>query len=173
MTQLIDRPEAMCEFSGKQPIADIDKHKHNLIQIDPSARKLFRGVSAELAFTHVTVEVCRELPFFGVCMTSHSTWSLANDFGLDVEAWWKSLHKEGYRFRFRQYYELRVKDSQLQGVVEGVYENDTLSRSAVIRRMKRLIGNGLIIKNEVPLAKKQIVRQWKKDKIADARRFGA
>lgn len=162
----IDR---ICEFAGGSNDFEMSLAKRNHIQIAPQHRKKFRGAKAELVFTVAELEQCQRIRKTTYSQTLAYHEAVAYYEG-DVRAWWKDAVEYGGFFHRVEYtFELRVEDPELLGRVNGVYRNLSTNKSAVIRRMKRLIGKNLVIRDEVGLTKKQLIKQWEKDLTEKAR----
>lgn len=161
--------EKICELSGDYGSYDMYRHKRNHIQIMPEHRKEFRGAHAELVFTKVELQQCRRFRS-GVSSQTLYHFDVAEYFDGNVKAWWNEMvYFDGFFHRVEYTYELRVSDPALQGEVSGVYLNWSTKKGDVIRRMKRLIGKNLVIRDEVKLSKKKIIKQWEADLAEQAR----
>jgi hypothetical protein len=161
--------EKICELSGEDGSYDMYSLKRSHIQIMPEHRHRFRGVEAELVFTSIEPKIC-----FKVGSSLYSTfpcmWGLIEDFKCDVDAWWADQQYYDDRFlRFEYQYELRVSDPALQGRVDGVYKNWSTDKGAVIRRIKRMVGKNLVIRNECPTSRAVMYKQWKAGLLVEAK----
>lgn len=155
--------EKVCEFSGVSPGWEMYGFKRSHIQVHPEHRKAFSGAHAELVFTGIELQQCRR---FGrsVHITTESHLEAAFYYDGDVQAWWDDkVEYYGYYNRIEYQYELRVTDTGLQGEVGGVYKNWSADKGAVLRRIKRLVGKNLVIRNECKTTLKQAESAWKKD----------
>lgn len=162
--------ERVCEFSGESGGFEMRGIKRSHIQILPEYRKLFRGAPAELVFTKVELKHCHWVG--GTLYSRYIDYLDALPFGGDVKALWEDLvYYDDFFHRVEFTYELRVSDPALQGEVEGIYLNWSVNKGDVIRRLKRLIGKNLVIRNEVKLSKKQIIKQWEAEMAEQARLY--
>lgn len=161
--------EKICEFAGDSCDFNMYQTKRNHIQIAAQHRKKFRGAKAELVFTSAQLDQCRRIRSTTYCESLGHHEAVAFYDG-DIRTWWNdAVYYNGYFHRVEHTYELRVYDPELQGRVKGVYLNWSTNKSAVIRRLKRLIGKNLVIRDEVKMTKKQLIKQWEKDLTEKAR----
>ena len=161
--------EKVCEFSGDDGGFEMRGFKRSHIQILPGHREAFRGAHAELVFTKVKLHQCERFhrSLYSRTLTHHAA---AEYFGGNIKAWWDDVvYYDGYFHQVEHTYELRVSDPALQGEVKGVYLNWSYKKGDVIRRLKRLIGKNLVIRDEVKLTKKQIIKQWEAEMAEKAR----
>lgn len=161
--------ERVCEFSGEGGGFEMRAIKRSHIQILPEHRKAFRGAHAELVFTKVELHQCERFnrTLYSRTLSHHAAVAY---YGGDIKAWWDDVvYYDGYFHNVEYFYELRVTDPALQGEVKGVYLNWSYKKGDVIRRLKRLIGKNLVIRDEVKLTKKQIIKQWEAEMAEKAR----
>jgi len=161
--------EKICEFSDQYPGWEMYGFKRNHIQVMPEFRKLFRGADATLVIKSAKVI---EVRFFGRGY-SYSTpceYELADYFDFDVTTYREYQEYKGERFLIEYEYVLVVKDKHLQGTVRGKYFNHTMKLSTVKRKLKRMIGPGLRVVNEVG-TRAEVFQQWRKDFVAAAHAY--
>lgn len=157
--------EYQCLLTGESAVAVLDNH----IQVAQAARKMFRGVQAELVFTAVNVHICSNDEFQGVLVIKESPFTLWKLYQMDVHSWLGHILDYDEAFlRFEYAFELRTDDPRIQGLVNGVYPGKTLSKGTLCRRIKRLIGPGLVIRHEIPCGRRSTIRNWKQDMLRDA-----
>jgi hypothetical protein len=65
-------------------------------------------------------------------------------------------------------YELHVDAENLQGDFYGVYRNRSGCKSAVIRRIKRMVGPGLVIEDNTIRSRRKLLLNWKREQFKDA-----
>lgn len=162
--------EIECQFSGKTPEFWWFRHLRSQLPILPQFRPLFKGAQAELVFTGCEVQECGKFRSGGTYTNLDDVWELAWKFKGDVDAWWASQEKKGYFLRIRHTYELRVSDPALQGVVDGVFSRASADKSDVIRRIKRMVGPNLIVRNECSTSRSEIFSTWKRFKYQGAKK---
>jgi hypothetical protein len=158
-----------CQFSGEIPEYWYVRHLRSLLPILPQYRRLFKGAQAELVFIKCEVEECGNFRSGGSYTKFDDVWELAWKFKGDVDSWWASQKQEGYFLRIRYTYELRVSDPALQGEVGGVYTSTSVNKNDVIRRIKRMIGPGLVVRSECSTSRSAIFKAWKRFKYAGAK----
>lgn len=156
-----------CEIQGEHvPLMYRDQRNH--ICINKDQRKRFRGATAVLK-----IETCVELfgtfrdgGTFGVYP---SPYDLAMKFHGRVNAWLKDrLDREGEQLRIVYKYELHVEEEELRGDFFGVYKNRSGCKSAVIRRIQRMIGPGLIIEDKTIRSRRKLILNWKREQYTAA-----
>lgn len=156
-----------CEMQGEHvPLMYRDQRNH--IRINKDQRKQFQGSAAVLK-----IEACVELfgtfPSGGTYSVYPSPYDLAMKFHGRVNAWLKDrLAREGEQLRIVYKYELRVEDEQLRGDFCGSYKNESGCKSAVIRRIRRMIGLGLIIEDNTIRSRRKIILNWKREQFKAA-----
>lgn len=156
-----------CEMQGEHvPLMYRDQRNH--ICINKDQRKHFRGAAAVLK-----IETCVELfgafPDGGTYSVYPSPYDLAMKFHGRVNAWLKDrLAREGEQMRIVYKYELHVQEKELSGDFSGVYKNRTGCKSAVIRRIRRMIGPRLIIEDNTIRSRRKIILNWKKEQYKAA-----
>lgn len=161
--------EKICELTGECPGWDMYSHKKSHIQVMPEHRKRFRGAKAELVFTGIEPKICYWAPSGSLYSTFPCMTSLIEDFKCDVDAWWADhQYYDDHFLRFEYQYELRVSDPELQGRVDGIYKNWSTDKSSVVRKLKRMVGPGLVIRNECPTSRAVMFKQWKAGLLVDA-----
>lgn len=157
--------EKICELSGEYPGWEMRAFKRNHIQIMPHHRKKFRGAKATL-----TIEF-DELRVYDRWRGGYSRacpWRLMDyDFAID---WFFEAehHYEKQRFVVAYKYTLQVEDEHLQGEVQGKYVEWTTEIGSTVRRLKRMIGPGLVVVNNAN-SRKRFLREWGQKFIAKAR----
>jgi hypothetical protein len=162
--------EKICEMSGEGGSYEMYAFKRSHIQVLPEHRKLFRGAKAELVFTGIEVNTHLWSQSGNLCTVWDGVWDLAHEYNLDVQAWWRDRQYYDDQFLGIEYqYELRVSDQALQGEVKGVYKNWSMDKGAVVRRLKRMIGSGLVVRNECPTSRAAIIKSWKAGKVEEAK----
>jgi hypothetical protein len=161
--------EKICELSGDYPSWEMYGYKQHHIQIMPEHRHRFRGIKAELVFTSIEGKICYRGPSGSLYSTFPCMMSLIDDFKCDVDAWWADhQYYDDHFLRFEYQYELRVSDPELQGRVNGIYKNWSTDKSTVIRKLKRMVGKGLVIRNECPTSRAVMFKQWKAGLLVEA-----
>lgn len=156
-----------CEMQGEHvPLMYRDQRNH--ICINKDQRKHFRGATAVLK-----IEACVEL--FGTFRDGGtygsypSPYDLAMKFHGRVNAWLKDrFAREGEQLRIVYKYELRVEGKQLRGDFCGVYKNESGCKSAVIRRIRRMIGPGLVIEDNTIRSRRKLILNWKREQFQAA-----
>lgn len=134
--------EKVCEYSGEYPGGDMYRYKHNLIQIMPKCRKLFRGAKHTL---YIFKPEKYWLSKSGSCSAitqeemNYIAWNYDLSFN-NVQEFYK-FYKEFYGVRIvnEHFYLLKVEDKNLLGIVQGNYLNWTTNISTVKRKLKRLL----------------------------------
>jgi hypothetical protein len=127
--------EKICEYSDVYVGPEMYKYKHNLIQVLPEYRKLFRGQYHE--FRVVSEEPVWIGKYYRESYNK-SQWTWYAPPFKDEKEWqqWYS-HKHNVRLGREYLYELYVPG--LPGRVAGRYLGYTTNLSAVKRRLKRLL----------------------------------
>lgn len=163
--------EKICEFSEQYPGWDMYGYKRNRIQIMPEFRKLFRGAKATLVIKKVEINEVTFMSKNGYCYSSPDEYELADYFDFDVTTYME-YQREAMGHRFIAFYDylLVVEDEHLQGTVHGKYWNSSKDISTVKRKLKRMIGPGLRIVNEVG-SRTEVFANWKKEFVAAARAY--
>lgn len=156
-----------CEMQGEHvPLMYRDQRNH--ICINKDQRKHFRGAAAVLK-----IETCVELfgtfPDGGTFSVYPSPYDLAMKFHGRVNAWLKDrLAREGEQLRIVYKYELHVEEDELLGDFSGVYKNRSGCKSAVIRRIRRMVGPGLIIEDNTIRSRRKLILNWKREQYKAA-----
>lgn len=70
--------------------------------------------------------------------------------------------------RFEYSFELRTDDARLQVIVGGTYPGKTFRKTTLCRRIKRMVGAGLVVKYEIPCGRRSIIQDWKKRLLRNA-----
>lgn len=156
-----------CEMQDEDvPLMYRDQRNH--IRINSDQRKKFRGANAVLK-----IEACVDLfgtfPDGGTYTSWPSPHDLAMKYRARVDDWLKDRwdqHGEKPRIKFQ--YELRVGDEELEGDVGGVYKNTSQCKSAVVRRIRRMIGPGLVIDDCTIKSRKKLLNDWKRERYQEA-----
>lgn len=156
-----------CEMQGEHvPLMFRDQRNH--ICINKDQRKLFRGASAVLKI-EAYVELFGTFRDGGTYGSYPSPYDLAMKFNGRVNAWLKERFSlEGEQLRIVYKYELHVEDDELQGDFCGVYKNRSASKSAVIRRIRRMVGPGLIIEDKSIRSLRKLILNWKREQYQAA-----
>jgi hypothetical protein len=163
--------EKICEFSDFYPGWDMYRYKRNLIQIMPEHRKKFRGAKATLVIKKVEINEVSFMSKNGYCYSSPDEYELADYFDFDVTTYMEYQRVvKGQRFIAFYDYLLVVEDEHLQGMVRGKYWNSSKDIATVKRKLKRMIGPGLRIVNEVG-SRSEVFANWKKEFVAAARSY--
>jgi hypothetical protein len=141
------------------------RDQRNHICINKDQRKHFRGAAAVLK-----IETCVELfgtfRDGGTYASYPSPYDLAMKFQGRVNAWLKDrLTREGEQVRIVYKYELHVEEEELRGDFCGVYKNSSGCKSAVIRRIQRMVGPGLIIEDNTIRSRRKLIRNWKREQF--------
>ena len=160
-----------CEFQGEDhPLMFRDRRNH--IRINSDQRKHFRGKKAVLVIYEAEQQLYGSFPDGGTFSSYPSMSDLGFLYGGDVNSWLKDhMARSGEKLRVMYYYRLIVEDPALEGDVYGRYANMSLSKSAVIRRIKRMVGSGLQVVDQTPRSRAEILLQWKKDLVVEAKEY--
>lgn len=161
------RRGSYCEMQDEDvPLMYRDQRNH--IRINSDQRKHFRGVHAVLKI-EAFVELFGSFPDGGTFASYPSPYDLAMRYRGRVNAWLKDrLEQKGEKPRIVFKYELRVEDENLMGDVRGVYKNTSQCKSAVIRRIRRMIGPGLVIDDRTVKSRKKLIQGWKRERYQEA-----
>lgn len=156
-----------CEMQDEDvPLMYRDQRNH--IRINSDQRKHFRGVGAVLKI-EVFVELFGTFSDGGTFASYPSPYDLAMKYRGRVNAWLKDrLELKGEKPRIVYKYELRVDDENLMGDVRGVYKNTSRCKSAVIRRIRRMVGPGLVIDDRTVKSRKRLLNEWKRERYREA-----
>lgn len=152
--------EKICEFSDRYPDHPtlggwiMRRWKRNHIQIMPEYRKEFRGAQATLRIEGFEVNECSRGCYSTPCAWEAGNFNSAREF---IE----HQKKHGHRMRIQYQYVLEVSDPALQGTVEGKYREWSFDLKAVIRKMRRMVGPGLVVVNELEGSRGKIMRKWR------------
>jgi len=133
--------EKVCEYSGEYGGPEMYTWKKNSIQISPKYRKLFKGCKCELVFDNTETYVTNKYDFLLPIKDA--------DYYIEKFVDWTREDEITYLLKYHNFnrlvqkweYTLIVYDERLWGEVGGLYKNTTLDRGAVIRKMKRLVGD--------------------------------
>jgi hypothetical protein len=144
------------------------RDQRNHICINKDQRKRFRGAKAVLKIK-AHVELFGTFRDGGTYSSFPSPYDLAMKFHGRVNAWLKDrLAREGEQLRVVYEYELHIEQEELRGDFFGVYKNRSGCKSAVIRRIKRMIGPGLIIEDDTIRSRRKLVLNWKREQYTAA-----
>lgn len=156
-----------CEMQGEHvPLMYRDQRNHICINRDQRVR--FRGAAAVLKI-ETNVELFGTFPDGGTYSVYPSPYDLAMKFNGRVNAWLKDrLAREGEQLRIVHSYALHVDDEQLSGDFSGVYQNRSTCKSAVIRRIRRMVGPGLIIEDNSVRSRRKLILNWKREQYKTA-----
>jgi hypothetical protein len=144
------------------------RDQRNHICINKDQRKHFRGAAAVLKI-EAYVELFGTFSDGGTYGSYPSPYDLAMKFEGRVNAWLKDiLTREGEQLRIVYQYELHVDAENLQGDFYGVYRNRSGCKSAVIRRIKRMVGPGLVIEDNTIRSRRKLLLNWKREQFKDA-----
>lgn len=152
--------EKICEFSDRYPDHPtmggwiMRRWKRNHIQIMPEYRKEFRGAQATLRIEGFEVQQWDNGGYSTPCAWEAGNYNSARQY-IDEQK------KRGRRMRMQYQYVLEVSDPALQGTVEGKYREWSFDIKAVIRKMRRMVGPGLIVVNELEGSRGKIMRKWR------------
>lgn len=143
--------EKVCEFSGEYPGWEMKEYKHNLIQIMPKYRKLFKKKKAKLKFTgveYMTRMGKNHCKFFSYGNEEqHKEYYKCLKMGLSKEdAAYVAFGRPWHRPALEYNYSLITDDPDLQGQVKGVYANYTYNKGTVRRKLQRLVGGKRYLK---------------------------
>lgn len=118
--------EKICEFSDEYPGGDMYSYKRNHIQIMPEYRKLFRNAEAYLEITKVEKRIL---------------FKTGGSMNYDPEDDWLTNVIKNIKAKVvNEYtYILVVKDTALQGRVNGEYLNWTFDLKDTVKRLKRML----------------------------------
>lgn len=158
-----------CEFQGEDhPL--MFRAQRNHIRINSDQRHHFRGKKAVLLIEEAEVQLYGTFPDGGTFTSYPSMSTLGFIFEGDVNGWLIShMAQTGEKLRVMYRYKLIVEDPDLEGDVGGVYANMALSKSAVVRRLKRMVGSGLKIVDKTPSSRAQIMKLWKAERVIEAK----
>lgn len=159
-----------CEIQGEHvPLKYRSQRNH--ICVNSDQRKLFRGAKAVLKI-EVFVEIFGNTPGVGAHGVYYSPYDLAMRFRGRVNAWLRDLkQRKGEDLRIVYKYELHVEGEALRGRFHGVYQNHSLCKSAVIRRIRRMVGPSLVIEDNTLRSRRKLVRNWKLEQYDKAWAF--
>lgn len=163
----MSRRGSYCEMQDEDvPLMYRDQKNH--ICINSDQRKPFRGANAVLKI-EAFVELFGTFSDGGTYASYPSPYTLAMKYRGRVNAWLKDLwEKAGEKPRIVFKYELRVDEEELQGDVRGVYKNTSQCKSAVIRRIRRMIGPGLVVEDLSIKSRKKLLNNWKREQYQEA-----
>lgn len=126
--------------------------------------KRLRTQGMTLQITRAEIEFRRRRPDGEWCAYVPSMSELGFLYGADADAWVRSLvEREGFKARILYHYTLSGDRLTL---------NDTAtSKSALLRRAKRLSGGELNVIDHTPAGPRAIMRLWKLEQIAAAKQY--
>lgn len=154
--------EKVCEFSGVTPDHPelgswiMKRWKRNHIQINVKYRPLFKGCDHFLRITGFEVN-----EWWGNGYSTPCAWDAGNY--ANVAEYIREKEKRGYRFRIQYHYVLEVFDDGLKGEVDGKYKEWSHDLPSVIRRIRRMVGSGLIVDNQLPGSRGHLMKLWRKE----------
>lgn len=126
--------EKICELTNEYIGGDMYAYKHNHIQVTPEARKQFRGASATLIF--FKPEKHRRYPWGSIGSYYDHEWNFYHPPFKDEQEY---IDYFNIKFVYEYDFVLIVNDDNLKGTVNGHYMNHTYNKTAVKRRMKRML----------------------------------
>lgn len=156
-----------CEMQGYD-VPLMYRAQKNHICINSDQREHFKGVRAVLKIeSHV--ELFGVFSDGGTYSSEPSPHDLAMMFRGRVNAWLKHVKEtEGEMLRVVYRYELRVDDEKVMGYVRGVYRNSSKCKSAVIRRIRRMVGRDLVIDDQSIKSRRKLIHSWKVERYKQA-----
>jgi hypothetical protein len=152
--------EKICEFSDRYPDHPtlggwiMRRWKRNHIQIMPEYRPLFRGCDHFFRIVGFEIQEWSKGCYSKPCAWEAGNYNSARQY-IDEQK------KQGRHMRIQYEYVLEVFDPELQGTVEGKYREWSFDLKAVIRKMRRMVGPGLIVVNELEGSRGKIMRKWR------------
>ena len=152
--------EKICEFSDRYPDHPelggwiMRRWKRNHIQIMPEYRPLFQGCDHFFRIVGFEVYEWDRGGYSTPCAWQAGNYNSARHY-IDEQK------KRGRRMRIQYEYVLEVFDPELQGTVEGKYREWSFDLKAVIRNMKRMVGPGLIVVNDLPGSRGSLMKKWR------------
>jgi hypothetical protein len=152
--------EKVCEFSGVTPDHPelggwiMKQWKRNHIQINLKYRPLFSGCDHFFRIVGFEVQEWDSGGYSTPCAWQAGNYNSARHY-IDEQK------KRGRRMRIQYEYVLEVFDPELQGMVEGKYREWSFDLKAVIRNMRRMVGPGLIIVNELEGSRGKLMKKWR------------
>lgn len=154
--------EKVCEFSGVTPDHPelggwiMKRWKRNHIQINPKYRPLFKGCDHFLRITGFEIQEWDKHGYSTPCAWQAGNYNSAR-------AYIDEQKKHGRHMRIQYEYVLEVFDEDLQGKVDGKYKEWSFNLKTVIRKMRRMVGPGLIVVNELEGSRGKIMKKWRAD----------
>lgn len=160
-----------CEFQGEEhPLMFRDQRNH--IRINADQRHHFRGKDAVLVIQEAEVQLYGTFPDGGTFTSYPSMSDLGFLFGGEINLWLADhMARTGEKLRIMYRYKLFVEDPDLEGDVDGEYANMSLSKTAVVRRVRRMVGAGLKVVDMTPRSRAEILRLWKAERVAEAKEY--
>lgn len=167
----MSRKTNFCEFQGEDhPL--MFRAQRNHIRINADQRWRFRGKAAVLVIDEAEVQLYGTFPDGGTYTSYPSMSDLGFLYGGDVNAWLSDyMASKGEKLRIMYRYRLIVEEPDLMGDVDGKYVNTSKSKSAVIRRIKRMVGAGLQVVDMTHRSRAEILRLWKAERVAEAKAY--
>ena len=147
--------EKVCEYSGEWefPKYKMNKYKHNHIQIPPVYRKLFKNRHATLMFFKVDqTNSFHYRDRLGYCSIYTGPSDMEYEYiNGELYHWVRDRYHPNReiakRMRKVPFYEYALIVPAHPGRVNGIYMNHGYDKGAVIRKMKKMVGRTLEIKN--------------------------
>ena len=160
-----------CEFQGEEhPLMFRDQRNH--IRINADQRHHFRGKDAVLVIQEAEVQLYGTFPDGGTFTSYPSMSDLGFLYDGDINPWLADhMARTGEKLRIMYRYKLVVDDPDLEGDVDGEYANMSLSKSAVMRRVRRMVGKRLKIVDLTHRSRAQLVRLWKAERVIEAKAY--
>jgi len=152
--------EKVCEFSGVSPDHPIygswimRRWKRNHIQINPKYRPLFRDCDAVLRIEGFEIQEWDNGGYSTPCAWEAGNYNSARHY-IDEQK------KRGRHMRIQYQYVLEVRDPELLGEVDGMYREWSFDLKAVVRKMRRMVGPGLIVVNDLEGSRGKIMKKWR------------
>lgn len=153
--------EKVCEYSGVTPDHPelggwiMKRWKRNHIQINTKYRSAFSGCDHFLRIVGWEVnEWWGNRSYSTPCAWEAGNYASAADYI-------RAKEKQGYRFRIQYHYVLEVFDEELKGEVDGKYKEWSHHLPSVIRRIRRMVGPGLLVDNQLPGSRGKLMKLWR------------
>ena len=148
------------------------RDQRNHIRINADQRHHFRGKNAVLVIQEAVVQLYGTFPDGGTFTSYPSMSDLGFLYDGDINPWLADhMARTGEKLRIMYRYKLVVDDPDLEGDVDGEYANMSLSKTAVVRRVRRMVGAGLKVVDMTPRSRAEILRLWKAERVAEAKEY--
>lgn len=142
--------EKVCEYSGEHSGWKMYEYKHNLIQVMPMYRPLFKGQEHTLYIWPTDLHFVHK---WGGSQSAHTKETFIAE-----ELKWTGKKPKG---KFAQQYYFSLHVPALSGNVNGFYLNHTMDIKAVRHKIRKLLGLNSV--RDLNIKKLQSMEQYFKD----------